>query len=252
MTSPTPEFKDKVVAVTGATRGLGRQIAQGFADQGATVVVVSRKAAECEATAAELSAAGGSAAAMPCDVSSWSACETLIAGIAERFGRLDVLVNNAGMSPVLRRLSDLDEAGYDTIFDTNVKSVFRLSTLAAERMAAAEGGAIVNISSTAAVLAPAAVAPYAAAKAAVETLTRAFARSYGPNVRVNAIQCGTFRTDLTAGFVDLPAFQKHVQMANPARRIGEPREVVSAALYLAGGSASYTSGAILKVDGGEA
>lgn len=252
MTSPVFDFKDKVVAVTGASRGLGRQIAKGFADHGATVVVISRKAAACETAAAELSAEGATALAMPCDVSSWSAGEQLIKDISERFGRLDVLVNNAGMSPVLRKLTDLDEAGYDKIFNTNVKSVFRLSTLAAELMVAGEGGAIVNISSTAAVLAPAAVAPYAAAKAAVETLTRATARSYGPSVRVNAIQCGTFRTDLTAGFVDLPAFQKQVQMMNPARRIGEPAEVVSAALYLASASASYTSGAILKVDGGEA
>lgn len=252
MTKPGWDFTGKIVAVTGATRGLGRQIAQGFADCGASVVVISRKAADCEATAAELTAAGATPVAIPCDVSKWAAGEDLVKGIADRFGRLDVLVNNAGMSPVLRRLTDLDEAGYDAIFDTNVKSVFRLSTLGAELMKAGGGGAIVNISSTAAVLAPAAVAPYAGAKAAVETLTRALARSYGPKVRVNAIQCGTFRTDLTAGFVDLPAFQQQVQMANPARRIGDPAEVVGAALYLASDLASYTSGSVLKVDGGEA
>jgi NAD(P)-dependent dehydrogenase (short-subunit alcohol dehydrogenase family) len=119
-------------------------------------------------------------------------------------------------------------------------------------MKAGEGGSIVNISSTAAVLSPAAVAPYAGAKAAVESLTRALARSYGPKVRANVIQCGTFRTDLTAGFVDHPAFQEQVKMNNPARRIGDPAEVVGAALYLASPLASYTSGAVLKVDGGEA
>ncbi|MBU1375629.1 MAG: glucose 1-dehydrogenase [Alphaproteobacteria bacterium] len=252
MTRPDWDFTGKIVAVTGATRGLGRQIVQGFADRGASVVVVSRKASDCEATTAELTAAGATAVAIPCDVSQWAAGEELVKGIAARFGRLDVLVNNAGMSPVLRRLTDLDEAGYDAIFNTNVKSVFRLSTLAAELMKTNGGGAIVNISSTAAVLAPAAVAPYAGAKAAVEALTRGLARSYGPKVRVNAIQCGTFRTDLTAGFVDLPAFQQQVQMTNPARRIGDPTEVVGAALYLASDLASYTSGAVLKVDGGEA
>lgn len=252
MAQPALDFEGKIVAVTGATRGLGRQIAQGFADCGATVAIVSRDTAQCEATAAEIVQSGGKAVGLPCDVSDWGAGKTLIESLAARFERLDVLVNNAGMSPVLRRLTDLDEAGYDAIFDTNVKSVFRLSTLAAELMAAGGGGAIVNISSTAAALAPAAVAPYAAAKAAVETLTRALARSYGPSVRVNAIQCGTFRTDLTAGFVDLPAFQKQVQMMNPAKRIGEPPEVVGAALYLASSLASYTSGAVLKVDGGEA
>lgn len=252
MSKPGWDFSGKVVAITGASRGLGRQIAQGFADSGATVVVIGRDAANCDKTVEELTAGGATAVAKPCDVSSWAAGETLIRGIAEQFGRLDVLVNNAGMSPVLRRLTDLDEAGYDAIFDTNVKSVFRLSTLAADMMKAGEGGAIVNISSTAAVLSPAAVAPYAGAKAAVESLTRAIARSYGPKVRANVIQCGTFRTDLTAGFVDLPAFQQQVQMNNPARRIGDPAEVVGAALYLASPLASYTSGAILKVDGGEA
>lgn len=252
MTTPGLDFSGKIVAVTGASRGLGRQIVQGFADCGASVIVIGRDAANCEAAAAELTAGGATAVSMPCDVSGWAACEELTRRIGEAFGKLDVLVNNAGMSPVLRRLTDLDEAGYDAIFDTNTKSVFRLSTLAAELMKAGGGGAIVNISSTAAALAPAAVAPYAGAKAAVETLTRALARSYGPKVRVNAIQCGTFRTDLTAGFVDLPAFQQHVQTTNPARRIGDPGEVVGAALYLASPLASYTSGAVLKVDGGEA
>lgn len=252
MTKPGFDFSEKVIAVTGASRGLGRKIVEGFADCGASVVVIGRDTANCETAVSELAASGAKAVAMPADVSNWTGAGDLIKAIAEGFGRLDVLVNNAGMSPVLRRLTDLDEAGYDAIYDTNVKSVFRLSTLAADLMKAGEGGAIVNISSTAAILSPAAVAPYAGAKAAVESLTRAIARSYGPKVRANVIQCGTFRTALTAGFVDLPAFQQQVQVNNPARRIGDPAEVVGAALYLASPLASYTSGAVLKVDGGEA
>jgi NAD(P)-dependent dehydrogenase (short-subunit alcohol dehydrogenase family) len=243
------DFADKVVVITGATRGLGRQIAQGFSDAGATIVVVSRKQEACDATVAEL---GKGAVAKACNVADWEACGALIEGVIERFGKIDVLINNAGMSPVLRRLTDLDEAGFDKIYDTNVKSVYRLSSLAAMHMAKGEGGSIISISSTAAVLAPAPVAPYAGAKAAVEAVSRAVARAYGPKVRSNVIQCGTFRTDLTAGFVDLPEFQKQVAAVNPARRVGSPEEVVGAALYLASASASYTSGAVVKVDGGEA
>lgn len=249
MTNLSVDFGGKVVIVTGATRGLGRQIVQGFYDAGASVVVASRSEEACRATAAEL---GENALPLACDVADWDACATLIGQTTEHFGRIDVLVNNAGMSPVLRRLTDLDEAGFNAIYNTNVKSVFRLSTLAAQAMAQGDGGAIINISSTAARLSPAAVAPYAGAKAAVESVTRAIARAYGPKVRANVIQCGTFRTDLTAGFVDHPEFQKQVAMTNPARRVGSPEEVVGAALYLAGPGASYTSGAVLKVDGGEA
>ena len=252
MTAKAFDFTGKVVLVTGATRGLGRRIVQGFVDCGARVVVASRDAAACRATAEELTAGGAEALPVAIDVAGWDAGADLLRQATEHFGQIDVLVNNAGMSPVLRRLTDLDEAGFDAIFDTNVKSVFRLSTLAAKQMAEGNGGAIVNISSTEAILAPAAVAPYAGAKAAVETITRGIARAYGPKVRVNAIQCGTFRTDLTAGFVDLPAFQKQVEIMNPARRVGSPEEVVGAALYLASDLAGYTSGSVLKVDGGEA
>jgi NAD(P)-dependent dehydrogenase (short-subunit alcohol dehydrogenase family) len=252
MTAPAFDLNGRVALVTGATRGLGRAIAGGLAAAGAHVVVVARDADACRQTADALSATGPRAHAIAADVADWGAAPGLIADAAAAFGRLDVLVNNAGMSPVLRRLTDLDEAGFDQIFDVNVKSVWRLSTLAAEQMAAADGGSIVNISSTAAALASAPVAPYAAAKGAVNVLTRALARSYGPKVRVNAIMCGTFRTDLTAGFVDHPAFLKRLEAASPLRRVGEPAEVVGAALYFASDLSSYASGSILQLDGGEA
>lgn len=252
MTDIFADLRGKIAFVTGATRGLGRQIADGLARHGASVAVVARKAGDCQTAAREIAALGAETLAVPCDVGDWTQCATALDTAYDRFGRIDILVNNAGMSPVLRKLTDLNEAGFDEIFNVNVKSVYRLSTLAAERMAGDRGGVILNISSTAAALASAPVAPYAGAKGAVNVLTKALARAYGPKVRVNAIMCGTFRTDLTAGFVDLPGFQKHVQIANPAKRIGDPREVTGAALYLASDASSYTSGAILTVDGGEA
>jgi NAD(P)-dependent dehydrogenase (short-subunit alcohol dehydrogenase family) len=252
MTNVFSDLKGKIALVTGATRGLGRQIAEALAREGATIVVVSRNSADCEAAAKEIAAHGVEAYALPGDVGDWNRCAELVDGAYAKFGRVDVLVNNAGMSPVLRKLTDLDEASFDAIFDVNVKSVYRLSTLIGERMAAGEGGSIINISSTAAALASAPVAPYAAAKGAVNVLSKALARFYGPKVRVNTIMCGTFRTDLTAGFVDHPGFVKHVQSANPAKRVGDPPEIAAAALYLASAASSYTSGAILTVDGGEA
>ncbi|MFN3370419.1 MAG: SDR family NAD(P)-dependent oxidoreductase [Sphingomonadaceae bacterium] len=252
MTAPAFDLSERVAIVTGATRGLGRAIAGGLAAAGAHVVVVARDPDACRRTADELSASGPRAHPLAADVADWAAAPALIEAAAAAFGRLDLLVNNAGMSPVLRRLTDLDEAGFDQIFDVNVKSVWRLSTLAAERMLAGAGGGILNISSTASVLGSAPVAPYAAAKGAVNVLTRALARAYGPKIRVNAILCGTFRTDLTAGFVDHPAFVKRIEAVSPLKRVGDPAEVVGAALYFASDLSSYASGSLLQLDGGEA
>jgi NAD(P)-dependent dehydrogenase (short-subunit alcohol dehydrogenase family) len=251
MSVPYEDLKGKVALVTGATRGLGRHIAEGLARAGASIVVAARDASACESTAREFEALGVKALPAPVDVGSWDGCAELVEKAYSHFGRVDVLINNAGMSPVLRKLTDLDEKGFDTIFNVNVKSIYRLSTLTAERMAAGDGGSILNISSTAAALASAPVAPYAAAKGAVNVLTKALARSYGPKVRVNAIMCGPFRTDLTASFIDHPGFQKHVQAATPLKRVGDPPEIVGAALYFASNISSFTSGAILTVDGGE-
>lgn len=252
MSKPEFALQGRVAIVTGGSRGLGRQIALGLAQCGARVVVVAQDAERLAQAVAALKDTGAEAIGLVADVSDWNAAPGLIADAQAAFGRIDILVNNAGMSPVLRRLTDLDEAGFDRIFAVNVKSVWRLSTLAAEAMAAGGGGSIINISSTAAALGSAPVAPYAAAKGAVNVLTRALARSYGPAVRVNAIMCGTFRTDLTAGFVDHPAFQKRIAAVSPLQRVGEPGEVVGAALYFASDLASYATGSILQLDGGEA
>lgn len=248
---PKLDFTDKVVMITGASRGLGRAMTEGFAKGGAAIAAIARKQDGLDELARELDAQGTEVFTHSANVGDWDAGAEAIEAVKARFGRIDVLVNNAGASPVLGKLTDLDEAGFDKIFDVNVKSVWRLSTLAAEMMVEAGGGAIVNISSTAAALASAPVAPYAAAKGAVNVMTKALARAYGPTVRVNGVMYGAFRTDLTKSFIDHPAFLKRLQATSPAGRPGEPDEAAGAVLYLASGLASHTSGAIVTVDGGE-
>ncbi len=245
------DLKDKVALITGGTRGLGRQIAEAYAEAGATLVIASRSTQSCEETAKALSAKGIDVLAVPCDVGVWTDCDTLVDAAYDRFGRVDILVNNAGMSPVLRSPADVTEAMFDEIVNVNLKGLYRLSALVCERMAVGNGGSVINVSSTASVITPPAVAPYAAIKAGVNAATKAFAKAYGPKVRVNCIMCGPFRTDLTASFIDSEPFQKGVKMRVPLRRVGEPDEIAGAALYFASDQSSFTSGAILTLDGGE-
>lgn len=248
---PNLDFKDKVVVITGASRGLGRAMAEAFAKHGASIAAIARKPEGLAALAKDLEGTGTEVFTHAANVGDWDAAKEALEAAKAHFGRVDVLINNAGVAPILSKPTDLDEAGFDKIFNVNAKSVWRLSTLAGEMMADGEGGAIVNISSTAAVLGSAQVAPYAAAKGAVNVMTKALARAYGPKVRVNGVMYGAFRTDLTAAFIDHPGFLKALKATSPAGRPGEPEEAVGAVLYLASNLASHTSGSTITVDGGE-
>jgi NAD(P)-dependent dehydrogenase (short-subunit alcohol dehydrogenase family) len=245
------DLTGRVAVVTGGSRGLGREICRAFAACGATVVVASRKAAACEALAGELRAAGGDAVALPTHVGHWDACDALVDAVYDRYGRADVLVNNAGMSPRYDRLVDVTEALFDKVVDVNLKSVFRLSVGFGTRMAAGDGGSIINVSSISAVQPGPGELAYAAAKAGVDALTVGLARSFGPTVRTNAIMPGAFLTDISAAW-DGEAFARTARERIVLGRGGDPREIVGAALYLAGDLSSYTTGAVIKVDGGYA
>jgi NAD(P)-dependent dehydrogenase (short-subunit alcohol dehydrogenase family) len=242
------DLSSRVVVVTGGTAGLGRAMVSAFARCGAEVVVVSRKRDACEAVAAEVRAAGGSAVGRPCHVGHWEQLEPLVDGIYEDHGRIDVLVNNAGSSPVYERLSDVTEDLWDKTLALNLKGPFRLSALVGERMAAGKGGSIINVSSVGAVRPTPDIVPYAAAKAGLNAMTVAFADALGPKVRVNAIMPGPFLTRIAEAWD--PDVVDRLTSRLPLRRAGRPEEIVGAALYLASDASSFTTGTVIPVDGG--
>lgn len=239
----------KVALVTGGSRGLGREMVFAFAQAGADVVITSRNAESCAAVAAEVEQeTGRSALAYRCHVGRWDELPGLLDAAYERFGRLDVLVNNAGKSPLYPSLTDVDESLWDSVLAVNLKGPFRLTALTGARMAAADGGSIINVSSTAAVRPRPDSLPYAAAKAALNAITTGFALAYGPTVRVNAIMPGPFLTDVSRAW-DMAAFTERAK-SHALQRGGSPDEIVGAALYLASDASSFTTGAVLAVDGG--
>lgn len=243
------DFKDKVVVVTGGSRGLGKEMVNAFADCGAKVVIASRKLENCQTLAATIEAAGGTALAVRCHVANWDDCDALAERVYEQFGRVDVLINNAGMSPVYPGLDKVSEELFDKVIGVNLKGPFRLSAVIGSRMAAADGGSIINISSVASVNPSPDAEPYGAAKAGLNALTHSLSFAYGPKVRVNCIMAGPFLTDISRAW-DMKGFEKRAKASIPLARGGAPKEIVGAALYLASDYASFTTGAILPVDGG--
>jgi NAD(P)-dependent dehydrogenase (short-subunit alcohol dehydrogenase family) len=241
-------LSSRVAVVTGGTAGLGRAMVTGFARAGADVVVVSRRREACEQVVAEVRKGGGSAVARPCHVGRWEELEPLVDSIYGEFGRIDVLVNNAGSSPVYGRLSDVTEELWDKTVALNLKGPFRLSALVGERMAAGGGGSIINVSSVGAVRPTPDIVPYAAAKAGLNAITVAFADALGPKVRVNAIMPGPFMTRIAEAWD--PDHVARLTGGFPLRRAGSPEEIVGAALYLASDASSFTTGTVLPVDGG--
>lgn len=242
------DLSGRVALVTGGTRGLGLAIARAFAAAGADIVVASRKAAACEQVAAELRQSGARASGHACHVGRWDEVERLVAATYDQFGRVDVLVNNAGVSPLYATLGEVTEELFDKVIAVNLKGPFRLSALVGERMAAGEGGSIINVSSTGAVRPTGDIVPYAAAKAGLNALTVGFAHALGPTVRVNAIMPGPFLTTISETW-DMDVLAERTR-SFPLRRAGVAEEIVGAALYLAGDASSFTTGSVLTVDGG--
>jgi NAD(P)-dependent dehydrogenase (short-subunit alcohol dehydrogenase family) len=249
---PAFALQGKVALVTGGSRGLGRQMAMAFAGAGADLVVASRKLEACERTAYEVRRdTGRRCLPYSCHVGHWDELTGLVDATYEEFGRLDILVNNAGMSPLYPNLDRVSEELFDKTIGVNLKGPFRLSALAGPRMKEAGSGSIINVSSVAAVRPTPNELPYAAAKAGLNALTSGFALALGPEVRVNTLMAGPFLTDIAAAW-DMDAFNAHAARAFPLRRGGQPHEIVGAALYLASPVSSFTTGAVLTVDGGTA
>jgi NAD(P)-dependent dehydrogenase (short-subunit alcohol dehydrogenase family) len=243
------DLSGKVALVTGGSRGLGREMVLAFAERGADVVIASRKLDNCEKLANEVRERfGRRALPVAANVGDWNQCDELTETAYAEFGTVDILVNNAGMSPLYPSVDQVTEALYDKVFDTNLKGPFRLSATIGTRMAATNGGSILNISSVASIRPNATILPYAAAKAGLNSLTEGLAQTFAPKVRVNAIMCGTFSTDIakawSAEFIDA------IGALTALGRVGEPGEIVGAALYFVSDASAYTTGSVLRVDGG--
>lgn len=238
------------VVVTGGSRGLGRAMVRGFAEAGADVVIASRNEGSCAEVAREVAdSTGVRTLGLGLHVGAWDDLGTFVDQVETQFGAVDVLVNNAGMSPVYDKVTGITEALFDKVIDVNLKGPFRLAALFGERMASRTGGSIINVSSMAAVRPRPHILPYAAAKAGLNALTTGMAHTYGPTVRVNAIMAGTFLTDVSKAW-DADVFAKRAETFALGRG-GEPDEIVGTALYLASGASSYTTGAVIAVDGGQ-
>ena len=240
------DLTGKVALVTGGSRGLGREMVLAFAAAGADVVIASRKLDNCKALAEEIEATGRRALPVACHVGHWNECDELADRAYKHFGKVDILVNNAGMSPLAPSSAETSEELFDKVVGVNFKGPFRLSAVIGQRMYDGDGGSIINISSSGALFPAPRFGPYAGAKAALNALTTVFAREYAPKVRVNTLSAGPFLTDISKHWSEESTRSWH----NAAGRAGEPEEVVTTALYLASGASSFTTGSLIRVDGG--
>lgn len=239
----------QVVLVSGGSRGIGHAMAAGFAERGAQVIISSRDETSLR-HAAEAMSGPLPAKHRVCDVTSSADINRLVAGVMEEFGRIDTLVNVAGVNrrkPVL----DVTEEDYDFIMDINLKGAWLLSKAVGKHQVAAGGGGQINISSLNNDKPLSNVAPYAMSKAAMGHMTKVMAMEWGPHgVRVNAIAPGFVITDLTRKLWSLPAMQEWVMPNTPLRRLGQPEDMLGAALFLASNASAWMTGQILYVDGG--
>ena len=242
------DLTGRVALVTGGTRGLGRSILRTLAQAGADVVVSSRKQEACEEAAAEVRSFGRQAFAHCCHIGHWDEIDGLVDAAYDNLGHVDILVNNAGLAPTYPNPQGVTEELWDKTIAVNLKGPYRLTALVGERMVAGDGGSIINISSIGGVRPTNDILPYAAAKAGLNALTVGFADALGPKVRVNAVMPGPFLTDISRNW-DHEAFADRARTF-PLRRAGDPDELASAVLYFASDASSFTTGAVLAVDGG--
>ncbi len=244
------DLSGRTALVTGGSRGIGRAATQALAEAGADVIVASRDEASCRRAADEIAAATGRRAfGHACHVGHWDELDRLAEAAWRYTGRLDILVNNAGMSPLYDRVTDVTEELFDKVVGVNLKGPFRLTAVIGSEMAErAGGGSIINVSSVGGVRPQPDTIPYSAAKAGLNAMTVAFAHALGPAVRVNAVAPGRFLTDVSKHWD--PAQLRAASALTALRRAGMPEEMAGAIVYLASDAASYTTGALLQVDGG--
>ena len=240
----------KVAIVTGATRGIGRAIAQAYAAAGIKVAVVSRSAADCEQAARAINETGGAAMAAHCDVTQVAAFRQVVEQVVERWGRLDILVNNAGTA-ITRKAIDLSEEEWDRVVDLDLKSVFLCSQSAARVMIPQQSGKIINVASILGLVGANGLIPYCAAKGGVVNLSRALASEWARyGIQVNSLCPGYVITDINREKLSDEKTQAALLAKTPAGRLGQVGDMTGAALFLASPASDYMTGQSLTVDGG--
>jgi len=250
-------LQGKAAIVTGGSRGIGKAVALGFAKAGATVAVTSRKMNDLEATVAEIKSFGGAAFAVQAHLGKMEEITKMVGTVADKFGRIDILVNNSGTSPAMASVLDSDERLWETIMNLNLKGLYFTSQAVARIMRKQGGGKIINIASIDGFKPEPGVSVYSISKAAVRMVTQAFSSELAPyNIRVNTIAPGPISTKmLDSHWFNLSpeeAKKQKEEMAKmtPLGRIGQPDEIAGAAIYLASDASNYTTGAEIVIDGG--
>lgn len=245
------DLTGRIALVTGASRGIGEAIARFLAEQGAHVIVSSRKLEDCESVAASIRATGGSAEAFACHVGRMEDIAATFAHIREKHGRLDILVNNAAANPYFGHILDTDLGAYNKTVEVNIRGYFFMSVEAGKMMRAQGRGAIVNTASVNALQPGDMQGIYSITKAAVVNMTRAFAKECGPfGIRVNALLPGLTKTKFAGALFENREIYDRWISEIPLRRHGEPHEMAGTVLYLVSDAASYTNGECIVVDGG--
>jgi NAD(P)-dependent dehydrogenase (short-subunit alcohol dehydrogenase family) len=245
------DLTGKIALVSGASRGIGAAIAKLLAGQGAHTIVSSRRQADCEAVVDDIVAAGGSAAALACHIGELDQIEALFANVRRKHGRLDVLVNNAAANPYFGSILKTDPAAFQKTVDVNIRGYFYMSTHGAQLMIENGGGSIINVASVNGVNPANFQGIYSITKAAVISMTKAFAIECAEvGVRCNALLPGLTDTKFASVLVNTPAILERALTHIPMRRVAQPSEMAGTVLYLASAASSYTTGAILNVDGG--
>ena len=245
-------LEGKVALVTGASRGIGRAIAIGFAEAGADVAVAARTEGDLETLAKEIDAAGRKALVVPTDVRDRDAIQAMINRTVEGLGKLDILVNNAGGSNFMSPVVSLRPEGWDKLRTLNLDSVFHATQIGAQAMLASGGGSIIQIASVAGIQGAQGLSPYSAAKAGVIMMSQAIAKELaGSNVRVNSIAPGWIDTPLNEWMTSDEGTLREAERMIPMGRIGQAEEIVGGAIYLASDAASFVTGTTIVIDGGQ-
>lgn len=250
-TAKTFDLSGRIAVVTGASRGIGESTAHLLAKHGAHVIVSSRKADACRTVADAIIAAGGSAEVMACHIGETDQIDALFKAISEKHGRLDILVNNAAANPHFGPIVDTDLNAFQKTVDVNIRGYFFMCAQGAKLMAKNGGGSIINVASVNGVIPGVFQGIYSITKAAVISMTKAFAKECAANgVRVNALLPGATDTKFAAALLTDPAILEKALEHIPMKRVAQPDEMAGAVLYLASSAASYTTGTCLNVDGG--
>jgi NAD(P)-dependent dehydrogenase (short-subunit alcohol dehydrogenase family) len=244
-------LNDKVAVITGGSRGIGEAIARTFAERGAKVVISSRKQDALDETAKKISDAGGEATGIACHTGDLAQITELHEKVMDKYGKIDILVNNAATNPYFGDVLNISESQFDKTFDVNTKGYFFMAQQSGKIMLKQGKGNIINIASIAGLMAPPMQGVYGMTKAAVILMTKAYAKELGPfGIRCNAICPGLTETKFASVLINTKAIYDAALTMIPMKRHGQPDEIASAALYLASDASGFATGSVVVMDGG--